>query len=279
MNAPAKSWVFTLNNWTESQYNAILDMKKTYLVVGQEVGDSGTPHLQGYIVFARAYRLSQLTKLLPKAHWEIAKCADAGNYCMKENYIIQDFRKKKVGDLNIVCKLPTLEILETNPMVYIRYHSGIEKMQQLLQEPRNFKPEVTWIYGPTGTGKTRSVVEKEPDLWISGEDLKFWNGYENQEAVLFDDFRADFCKFHTLLRILDRYPYSVNVKGGHRKFNSKRIYITSCYHPSEVYNTREDIEQLLRRIDVVTTVTGNRNSLGNTIENCLWGVEEDPAAP
>lgn len=140
---------------------------------------------------------------------------------------------------------------------------------------RYFKPEVIWVWGPTGSGKTRQVVENETDLWISGKNLKWWQGYENQEATLFDDFRADFCTFHELLRILDRYPYTVEVKGGHRELNSKRMYITSCYPPGEVYRTREDIEQLMRRcteVRHVSNVCGSEvggNTSPDLVPKCL----------
>jgi len=87
------------------------------------------------------------------------------------------------------------------------------------------------------------------DVW---KNLQWWDGYDNQDAVLFDDFRGDFCTFHYLLRVLDRYPMRVEVKGSSREFNSKRIYITSCYPPTEIYNkSDEDVKQLIRRIDEI----------------------------
>lgn len=257
-NNPSKSWCFTINNPTKNDEQILKDWEKCYLVFGHEIGESGTPHIQGFITFKRAYRLSQLKKLHSTAHWEQAVATDAMNYCMKDgNYTIEDFRKKKGErtDIAEVLKKDLNQIVNENPDLYIKYHNGIEKLFAKKQKARNFKPEVIWLHGPTGTGKTRRVVEAEPSLWISGRNLKWWNGYENEEAVLFDDFRADFCTFHELLRILDRYPYKIEVKGCYREFNSKRIYITSCYAPNEVYNTREDIGQLIRRIDKIVTVT------------------------
>jgi hypothetical protein len=111
---------------------------------------------------------------------------------------------------------------------------------------------VNWYFGETGSGKTRAVHKRESlhELWIAGEQSNFFNNYENQPAALFDDFRGDFCKFHVLLVLLDRYPYTVNVKYGCAQWNSKRIYLTSSKPPQEVYNkSDEDMQQLLRRID------------------------------
>lgn len=104
------------------------------------------------------------------------------------------------------------------------------------------------------------------DPWVSGKDLKWWNGYDGEEEVIFDEFRGDSCKFSELLRILDRYPYTVEVKGGFRQLLAKKIVITSCYAPETVYKkNEEDIKQLMRRIDkVVCTSTGVP---GNTIRD------------
>ena len=77
-----------------------------------------------------------------------------------------------------------------------------------------------------------------------------WDGYDGTSDVIIDDYRADFCKFHTLLNLLDRYPYQVQTKGGHLQFNPKTIYITCPSHPEVIWSSRtaEDIQQLLRRI-------------------------------
>jgi len=80
---------------------------------------------------------------------------------------------------------------------------------------------------------------------------KWWEGYDAHENVIIDDMRGDFCKFHELLRMLDRYAYRIETKGGSRQFRAKTIIITSCYSPTEMFDTREDIQQLLRRIDEI----------------------------
>lgn len=51
---PAKAWCFTLNNYTENELGALVQLfssldDKYYFIVGEEVGEQGTPHLQGYI--------------------------------------------------------------------------------------------------------------------------------------------------------------------------------------------------------------------------------------
>lgn len=48
--SPCNMWTGTLNNWTEEEYKFIVDQVDTVpdmeWVIGKEVGDEGTPHLQ-----------------------------------------------------------------------------------------------------------------------------------------------------------------------------------------------------------------------------------------
>nr|WAE42148.1 MAG: replication associated protein [Cressdnaviricota sp.] len=266
----SKSWTFTINNPTEKDVQWMKDIECNYIIGGSEIGEEGTPHIQGFITFKRTYSLAQLKKVHKQAHWEIAQCTDAANYCMKDmDYYLRDERKKKGQRTDLKTAYTCVEekqslatyLSENKPNLQCIKVFEIAKVA--LSGKRDFKPFVKWLWGPTGTGKTRQVVEKEPDLWISGEDLKWWDGYESQEAVLIDDFRSDQCTFAKLLRIIDRYPLRVQVKGGSRELVSRRMYITSCYPPEEVYrNSNENINQLLRRIDEVVytgTDTGTEN--------------------
>lgn len=266
-NRCSKSWVFTLNNYTQHDCQMLDDLECSYIVYGKEVSPTtGTPHLQGFITFKRTYRLPQLKKIMPEAHWDIARSVDAQNYCLKDhNYKIRDNRvPSQRDDLQTVSSyiMSNHTIQETAlqfPTTFIKFSSGIEKLYAHVKNNPRTKdtppPMVVWLYGPTGIGKTRSVREEEPNLWISEDNLKWFTGYENQEAVLLDDFRPHFCSYSFLLRLLDRYSFDVQVKYGSRTWNPKRIYITSPTHPVEMYqNVSEDIQQLLRRITWIVEV-------------------------
>jgi len=150
---------------------------------------------------------------------------------------------------------------EVNSFQGIRF---AETLLKYIEKPRNWEMEITWIWGPTGVGKTRKAFEESTNPYISMKNLKWWEGYDAHEDVIIDDFRADFCTFHELLRILDRYEYRIEVKGGSRQFVAKRIWITSCYPPDKVYQTREDIGQLLRRITKIVEMRPEMEVGGNT---------------
>lgn len=85
----AKNWVFTINNWTaddeirlENAFNFC-----NYLVYGREIGDSGTPHLQGFMQLKDRKRMSQVKHLIgSRVHVEVARgtAQQASNYCKKD---------------------------------------------------------------------------------------------------------------------------------------------------------------------------------------------------
>lgn len=84
-------WCFTLNNYDEDSTTAISKWDTKYTVFGKELSASGTPHLQGFVIFKKSYRLSGTRKLLPTAHWEIAKGTshEASDYCKKDNDFVE----------------------------------------------------------------------------------------------------------------------------------------------------------------------------------------------
>lgn len=85
---PCKNWVFTLNNYTEENITELLTHKKISgakkYMFQREIGESGTPHLQGFIVFSTKIRPLSL-KLCKKIHWEKMKGTVLDNikYCSK----------------------------------------------------------------------------------------------------------------------------------------------------------------------------------------------------
>ncbi|UYD39139.1 MAG: replication associated protein [Wigfec virus K19_691] len=261
---PNKSWTFTLNNYTDTEINILDNIEVNYIIYGKEVGENNTPHLQGFITFKKANRLSALKKILPRAHWEKAISSEAAiNYCMKEgNFTKRDNRVQgKRNDLSDMVSTIRLSGLKRavceHPETFIKHHSGAEKFARYthtLQE--RTPPTVYWLYGETGAGKTRYVFDQHKDLWVSSADLKWFDGYHGQEAALLDDFRPEHISFSLLLRLLDRYPIQLPVKGGFTDWTPLHIYITAPVKPQLMFtSSNEDLEQLLRRINHIVEVT------------------------
>lgn len=259
---PKKSGRFIeIFDWDSADAYLGLEDKVKYLIVGKETcPKTGRQHHQGYVIWENAKTLSACCKLLPEAaHVEPQKARDdfdAAQYCWKDDDLVVEFgvrpEQGKRNDLHGVRKMiedghgmrDIVEVCDSYQAI-----RGGELLMKYKEAQRDWLPEVFWYWGKAGTGKTRLALEKAgPEPWISGRTLKWWYDYDAHEDVIIDDFRGDFCTFHELLRILDRYPYVLETKGGHRQLLARRIWITSCYPPEKVYQSREDVVQLLRRI-------------------------------
>lgn len=84
------NWCFTLNNYTDQDEEMLrtLSWGTKYLVYGHEVGESGTPHLQGFVTFQTNQRFKAVKKFLPDGcHIEKARGTawEAAQYCKKDD--------------------------------------------------------------------------------------------------------------------------------------------------------------------------------------------------
>lgn len=87
--SPAKNWCFTINNYTQEVIDYIVPIIQTECDVGffsKEVGESGTPHLQGYLRFTVKKRPKSVFSEVDNIHWEKARGSLEQNvqYCSKE---------------------------------------------------------------------------------------------------------------------------------------------------------------------------------------------------
>lgn len=254
---------FTLNNYSEEEYNALHTMPCKYKVIGKEVGKEGTPHLQGYIEFSGGKRFSSLKKFNQRIHWEIRKgtAEQASNYCKKDNDFIEIgiiSTQGKRTDLQEATELIMSgnsldKVAEAHPEVFVKFHKGLEALSHARMEHRTDKPFVSWIWGLAGRGKSYYATSRHADHYIK-DGTQWWNNYNQQEAIIIDDFDGKW-PFRDLLRILDKYAYQAQYKGGYVKINSPFIYITCEFPPSHFW-TDNALEQITSRIDLIHEMTG-----------------------
>lgn len=260
----AKTWMFTLNNWTPEELDNILHWDVTRMAVAEETApETGTPHLQGRVTFKRTYRLAALKKMLSRAHWEQA-LVDDWNYEHKDGtkvHRIDNRRQGKRRDLDAAYDAlakpgPVRGVFEF-AMEERPSFQALKVYEKLFHErlgPRAIpddKFDIRWYFGPTGTGKSHDVYAEFPDHYRVLTH-KWWDGYRGHDVVLVDDFRASWCRFEELLRLTDKYPFRVEYKGGSCEVQFRTLIITSALSPQEAYPAvGEDLGQLRRRINVV----------------------------
>lgn len=268
----ARAYAWTLNNPTPQEEEAIRQEEPTvrYLVAGKETGASGTVHFQGFFSLKNAATISAIKKKYTwakRAHFEIARGSAAQNktYCTKQDKTPIEYGDIPEGkgdggasdNLNTLCEMVARgkhikEVAEANMACFVRYHRGLDRLQQLYEKKRVGWAKVYWCSGTTGTGK--SVWAKNwggypREQYFIKESSHWWDTYEGQAVVIFDDLRYFAGLFQKLLRIFDRDACTVEIKGGTRQLVSVAIIVT-CPWTLDMFfkDEKEDLAQLHRRI-------------------------------
>ncbi len=265
----SRRWVFTINNYSEEEElfcKEICPDRARYVVFGREVGEAGTPHLQGYLELDSAYRRSAVLELLGgHCFCDPARgtAEQASTYAKKEGDWFEAGQTQTQGsrtDLQRVADAISagwsLRRIGTEfPVQFIRYGRGIRDLYCLLSPPRDreVEPDVTCFWGKTGSGKTRKVWDLcaagGHELWVHPGG-KWFDGYSNHTHALFDDM-PNGISYNLLLLILDRNPILCEVKGSHVNFCAQTIFLTSNVHPREWYPTEVNCDALLRRLNII----------------------------
>lgn len=223
---------------------------------------TGQVHIHCYIWFRDNARLD--LNRVQGAHVDVCKGKpyQVKNYVKKDGNIIYEMgeepeepkTKHRKGPTIKEVKQMTPEQIEEQPANQISHIQKILNMKrrQLCIENRRYeKVKVHWLWGPTGTGKSREAFESGA-IQIDYSN-SFFSDWFDSKNVLFDDFRGKI-PYEMLLKLTDGYRGSVpiNIKGDYLWWDVDEIWITSPYHPERVYrqqNLKDDkIEQLLRRI-------------------------------
>lgn len=106
-------------------------------------------------------------------------------------------------------------------------------------------------YGPPGTGKSHCAYEEGAYLYDGHNG--FWNGYNGESVVIFDEFGGHVLTPLMFQRFCDKYPVHVNIKGTSAPFNGQTIHICSNYLPEEWWSekTKFNKDAIDRRIHEV----------------------------
>lgn len=263
-NMSAKHWCFTINNPTEEP--KVQDY--AYLVYGLEVGESGTPHYQGFVSMQKQTRLNAMSKMLPRAHLEVARGSpkQAADYCKKDGKF-QEFGVLPVGkstekatakrkaDYQLAMDLAKKQKLyEIDPSMMIRFGSNLRQIA------RDHPPQLEdndylcgfWFYGPPGCGKSRSARWLFPGAYPKPLN-KWWDGYQLEDYVIIDDIEPVHSVLgHHIKQWADHYPYTAEQKGTSIRIRPKAIIITSNYQIETIWASDWSMQlALLRRFKII----------------------------
>ncbi len=256
-----------------------------YAIAGKETCPvTDRLHLQGYLQFMKRVSLNTAKRAFHapewsyKPHMEIQMAEDskkAIDYCRKDGDIAFEVgtpnldKPGKRNDLKrvreaIVEGESYNELFRNHPDWFgtlIRYPQGLSKGIHALQKrPCTGPLEAEWHFGPTGSGKSYWAYNEAPE----GEEAytksgdKWWDGYDAESLVIFDDIRGG-NNFVNLLRLLDGRLKLGQIKGSHTSLKVTRVIFTcpySIYQWAGRYAGDENIEQLRRRVGRIVQWTG-----------------------
>lgn len=261
--ALSRGWCFTINNYTEEDENFCygLGWMSKYVVVGREIGESGTPHLQGYVYFENRRNLAGMKALHETAHWEPQKGTpkQAAEYCKKDGdffeWGVAPMSQEEKGDCGREAAkerwaLAKAGKFEELPPENLKIYEYIY-FKNLVVEDRSELHNL-WICGPSGCGKSRYVRDNFVSFYTKSMS-KWWDGYAHEDVVVLDDFDPEHGKYlgYYLKIWADHYAFNAEVKGGMLKIRPKTLIVTSQYPLEACFPDRECIEAVRRRFQVV----------------------------
>lgn len=289
----SRKWQITINNpqekgFTHEKIKELIKEFKSlvYWCMSDEVGENGTYHTHLYLHNSNALRFSTLKKRFEGAHFEMASGTASQNkdYVFKEGKWLDDKKAdtnlrdtheeggdvpiERQGQRNDLIDLYDMikagfdnySIIEENPNFMFDIDK-IERARQVVKENEYRKTfrnlHVTYVYGRTKTGKTRSVMEKygyENVYRVTDYDHPF-DGYKGQDVLVFEEFRSSL-KVQDMLNYLDGYPLELPCRYANKVACFTKVYIITNISLNDQYSSvqryqGETWQALLRRINEV----------------------------
>lgn len=282
-NTKATHWCFTW--WPHAEDMETPDYLPEYMrymkFAEEKTETTGTLHLQGYLEFHKQERRAAVTAMMGSngaVHLEPRRGTreQARDYCGKpgkEGVIVngihefgdwdaggQGARNDLYRAIEAAKKEGIEHVKDAYGNEYVKFHRGLEKIAKKTE--RKWKPHVVWLWGKTGVGKSLAAaqyveeVQKENKEWKAGwksGNGKWFDGYDGEEILIWDEYRMnkDWAD-DDMLRLLDRYPLKVEIKGGYVPMLAKVIIFTSSNPPTCWIESNKD--QLMRRFDEICEV-------------------------
>ena len=257
----------------------------TYWAMADEVGlDTATPHTHIFMVLKSPAKFSTVKNRFPEAHIEAAKGTSEENraYIQKSGKWASDPKSgttipgtfEESGSLpeepgqgyrsdiaeiyrQIEDGMSNAKIMAANPDTAM--HIGkMDQIRQNILEDRyrdTFRQlEVTYIWGPTATGKTRNVMEEHgySNVYRVTDYNHPFDRYAQEPVMCFDEFRSSLM-VGDMLDYLDGYPLALPARYANRQACYETVYIISNIDLKTQYPHVQDNEPatwkaFLRRI-------------------------------
>lgn len=267
-----RKWQLTINNpvdkgFAHDRIKAIMEESAgvVYWCMADEIGEEGTYHTHVYVQYKNAVMFSTMKKRFDGVHFEMAKGTAKENmeYVSKTGKWLKDKkhetsvpntfeefgelpmerqgRRNDLGDLYAMIKdgFSNYEILEQMPESLLNLDRIEMARQTILQE--KFKTcwrevEVTYIYGSTGLGKTRGIMEQYgyENVYRVTDYSHPFDSYKGQDIIIFEEFRSSI-RLSEMLTYLEGYPLELPCRYSNKMACFTKIYLITNIPIGEQY--------------------------------------------
>lgn len=290
----SRKWQLTINNPTEhnlehntiKEYLSNLDNLIYWCMCDEIGGKEKTYHTHVYIHLKNAIRFSTLKSMFTTAHIEKANGTAIQNkdYILKQGKyadtekestnlkdtfeemgIVPEESQGKRTDLIEIFEMAkdgikTVDILSEYPSALL-YIDKIEKVRTEIQREKfknTFrKLDVTYIYGKTGAGKTRYVMDSfgYENVYRVTDYKNMFDSYSMQDVIIFEEFRSS-VHVKDMLSYLDGYPIDLPCRYSNKVACFTKVFIISNIDLLAQYTDiqRKEVETyraFLRRINKI----------------------------
>lgn len=296
-NTQCRKYLLTIQHPIENGYthemikDILASMKVDYFCMADEIATTGTMHTHVFLWRHTGMRVRTIQKKFPSVHYDCCygSCRENRDYVRKsgkyantekaDTQIAESFeefgempdeRQENCPQDSEVIKAidegkTTEEIIRENPK-HLYKTNEINTLRETLRNAKYLNCErdikVTYIYGPTGTGKTRYIYDhhKMSDVCritnygTTSSGVKY-DAYHGQKVLVFEEFHSQI-PIAYMLNYLDRYPLILPARYNDRVACYYQVYITSnvpldAQYPGVQYEKRAVWQAFLRRITTV----------------------------
>lgn len=263
-NSTHRSWHLTINNPTQygfdhQKIHTLLAEKEhlRYYCMSDELGDCHHTHL--YLYFQDAVRFSAIKKLFPTAHIEEAKGTAEDNiaYIQKSGKWEHDVKHgtlipgtfeewgnppqsspKEASKASMKRLYQLIYEGKTNAEIYRENPNFMQQAGRINQIRNDIQSEqidgswrsveVNYLYGETGIGKSRYVIEKfgYKNVFRVTNYKHPFDRYKGQDVVVFEEFRGQLPLIE-MLNYLDIYYCLLPCRYGDQTSLYTKVYIIS----------------------------------------------------
>lgn len=239
-NTKNRSWVFTWNNYTNEDIEYLIKYfkEKDRYVFGEEIGNSGTPHLQGVVNFSSPRTFNSVKKLFKNNHIEVCKNWNAScKYCSKDGQTYTNIKKLQSRRERLLAKY--------NNVIWKDWQQNIIDICETEPNDRT----INWIWEEEGNkGKSflaKYLVLKHDAIVCDGKkdnvfnQLRNWidchKDNEDPKVIILDvpRYNLEYVNFGCLEQIKNGMVYSGKYEGGLCLFESPHIIIFANAPPDE----------------------------------------------